>query len=397
MTRLRTILLFPTALCLLLWAAYAFAVGLDSPIAAAVPLVVLVALLVASALDVEFFLQRPLRRLKLAVQGLARDGSAAASGPTELRVLAAEIERLQTRTRESETRLAEASAHRHSLEASLRELEDRYALTVERANDGTWEWDIRSSVTRFSPRWKGMLGYLDSPLASIDDWQRLLHPDDRDAVIDAARQPRAGADAALRGGVPPAARRWQLPLGAFARHRDPPRERHAVSVAGHGQRHPRTQRARGHAHSGRRRALVGVRHGFLPGADEEPVGDPRAPATTSSATARTIRRPRHARSRITPTASSGRTSSTLSSALRAARSSSARRSSTAPPGCAISGRTRSNTTATATSACRCSIPPAKSSATSPAWTATQCARISRTWHFSRSSRCVRRPSWSARC
>lgn len=79
--------------------------------------------------------------------------------------------------------LAEESSRRQGLEASLRELEDRYALTVERANDGTWEWEIRSSVTQFSPRWKGMLGYLDSDLASIDDWKRLVHPDDRDAVM----------------------------------------------------------------------------------------------------------------------------------------------------------------------------------------------------------------------
>ena len=85
--------------------------------------------------------------------------------------------------REYDTRLAEESKRRHDLEISLRELEDRYALTVERANDGTWEWDIQSSVTQFSPRWKGMLGYLDSDLASIDDWQRLVHPDDRDAVM----------------------------------------------------------------------------------------------------------------------------------------------------------------------------------------------------------------------
>ncbi|MBL8540636.1 MAG: PAS domain-containing protein [Betaproteobacteria bacterium] len=185
MTSLRTTLLLPTALCLLFWGAYTLFVGLDAPIAAGVPLAVLAVLLVVGALAVERYVLRPLQWLKLAVEGLPREGFAAtpeASGPAELRALAAGIARLQTLSREADTRLATASAQQRSLEVSLRELEDRYALVVERANDGTWEWDIRSSVTLFSPRWKGMMGYLDAQVASIDAWKRLLHPDDRDAV-----------------------------------------------------------------------------------------------------------------------------------------------------------------------------------------------------------------------
>ena len=150
------------------------------------PLAILAVLLVVSAANVEVFVLRPLRSVKHAVQSLARSsftGATVARGCGELRELAAGLEQLQDRMREYDTKLAEESKRRHDLEISLRELEDRYALTVERANDGTWEWDIQSSVTQFSPRWKGMLGYLDSDLASIDDWQRLVHPDDRDAVI----------------------------------------------------------------------------------------------------------------------------------------------------------------------------------------------------------------------
>ncbi|MFO1207285.1 MAG: PAS domain-containing protein [Burkholderiales bacterium] len=185
MTRLRTTLLLPTALCLLLWGAYAFVVGLDSPVAAAVPLAVLAVLLLASTLAVEVQLVRPLQEINLAAQGNSPAGApaaTAASGPAELRALATSIERLHARSRESATRLAAATADGLRLEASLRELEDRYALVVERANDGTWEWDVRSGVTQFSPRWKGMMGYLDAQVASIDAWKRLLHPDDRDAV-----------------------------------------------------------------------------------------------------------------------------------------------------------------------------------------------------------------------
>jgi len=186
MTSLQTTLLLPTALFLLLWGVYAVFLGRESQVSSVVPLAILAVLLVVSAANVEVFLLRPLRRLKRTVQGLARDGFAEASGargPRELRELGTELKRLHQRVRESETRLAEASSQRRNLEVSLREIEDRYALVVERANDGTWEWDIQSGVTQFSPRWKGMLGCLDAHVASLDDWKRLVHPDDRDAVI----------------------------------------------------------------------------------------------------------------------------------------------------------------------------------------------------------------------
>lgn len=185
MTSLQTTLLLPTALFLLLWGVYAVFLGHESQVSSVVPLAILAVLLVVSAANVEVFLLRPLRRLKRVVQRMAQDGffeplDAPASG--ELRELGTELERLHERVRESDTRLAEASSQRRNLEASLREIEDRYALVVERANDGTWEWDIQSGVTQFSPRWKGMLGCLDADVASIDDWKRLVHPDDRDAV-----------------------------------------------------------------------------------------------------------------------------------------------------------------------------------------------------------------------
>jgi PAS domain S-box-containing protein len=171
---------------MLLWGVYAVFLGQENQVSAAVPLAVLALLLVVSAVDIEVFLVRPLRNLRQGVQalGLSRfTGSPVAQGCGELRELGAGLAQLHERMQEYETRLADETARRQNLETSLRELEDRYALTVERANDGTWEWDIPSGVTQFSPRWKGMLGYLDAYLASIDDWKLLVHPDDRDAVM----------------------------------------------------------------------------------------------------------------------------------------------------------------------------------------------------------------------
>jgi len=65
----------------------------------------------------------------------------------------------------------------------VRELEDRYALTVERANDGIWEWNVESGGVEFSLRWKGLLGLSDARIGQIEDWKNLIHPEERAGVM----------------------------------------------------------------------------------------------------------------------------------------------------------------------------------------------------------------------
>src|SRR2546427_3560638 len=67
------------------------------------------------------------------------------------------------------------------------------------------------------------------------------------------------------------------------------------------------------------------------------------------------------------------------------------------PGCATPGRWKGSTTATVTLAYRYSIPPARSSAISPAWTTSPCNRICRTSPFSRYLRSAPRRNSSAPC
>jgi diguanylate cyclase (GGDEF)-like protein/PAS domain S-box-containing protein len=69
---------------------------------------------------------------------------------------------------------------RKRTEEELRKSEERYALAARGANDGLWDWDLKSNLVFFSPRWKAMLGFQDKEISnSPDEWLDRIHPDDR--------------------------------------------------------------------------------------------------------------------------------------------------------------------------------------------------------------------------
>jgi PAS domain S-box-containing protein len=76
-------------------------------------------------------------------------------------------------------------------ERALRESEERYALAMEGANEGHWDWDIRSDRLFLSPRMK-VLGGLpaDSDVASRGEWRSRtqMHPDDQPRFEAAMRE-----------------------------------------------------------------------------------------------------------------------------------------------------------------------------------------------------------------
>jgi len=70
-------------------------------------------------------------------------------------------------------------AHREQVEAALRESEERYALAMRGANDGLWDWDMRTNEVYFSSRWKSMLGYGDEDISTrLSEWFSRVHPED---------------------------------------------------------------------------------------------------------------------------------------------------------------------------------------------------------------------------
>jgi diguanylate cyclase (GGDEF)-like protein/PAS domain S-box-containing protein len=85
-------------------------------------------------------------------------------------------------------------SHKAAVE-ELHESEERYALAMQGANDGLWDWNLISNEVHWSARWKAMLGHEESTVGtSPDEWFTRVHRDDLARV-------RAALDTHLEGGA----------------------------------------------------------------------------------------------------------------------------------------------------------------------------------------------------
>jgi diguanylate cyclase (GGDEF)-like protein/PAS domain S-box-containing protein len=66
----------------------------------------------------------------------------------------------------------------HAVQA-LKRAEERLTLAAEGANDGLWEWDLRSGEFYHSSRWRAMIGVeLPFDIGRPEEWFDRVHPDD---------------------------------------------------------------------------------------------------------------------------------------------------------------------------------------------------------------------------
>lgn len=69
---------------------------------------------------------------------------------------------------------------RTELTKKLETSEERYALAVQGANDGIWDWDLRTNTICYSQRWQTMLGLDNNSISTTpEEWLTRIHADDR--------------------------------------------------------------------------------------------------------------------------------------------------------------------------------------------------------------------------
>ena len=75
---------------------------------------------------------------------------------------------------------------RREAELALRKSDERLKLSMEGAELGTWDWNVRSGECVFNARWAGMLGFaLEEIEPHVRSWEGMIHPDDRPQVLAA--------------------------------------------------------------------------------------------------------------------------------------------------------------------------------------------------------------------
>jgi diguanylate cyclase (GGDEF)-like protein/PAS domain S-box-containing protein len=84
-------------------------------------------------------------------------------------------------------------------ELAMKRSGERLALAAEGANDGLWEWDLRTHEFYSSGRWRSMLGLSDpAGIGRAEEWFDRVHPDDIGPLKDAIEAHLSGKTAHLQ-------------------------------------------------------------------------------------------------------------------------------------------------------------------------------------------------------
>lgn len=78
----------------------------------------------------------------------------------------------------------------------LKQTKERLELVIDGADLGSWDWDIENDIAVFNNRWGNMLGYAPQELQpSAEMWVNLIHPEDKESVLEALDQHLKGRNA----------------------------------------------------------------------------------------------------------------------------------------------------------------------------------------------------------
>jgi PAS domain S-box-containing protein len=78
---------------------------------------------------------------------------------------------------------------RKRAEDELKQNEETFRLAMEATNDAVWDWNMVTNEVYRNPRHATMLGHEPDELtASQDEWDKRIHPDDKQFVIEATRE-----------------------------------------------------------------------------------------------------------------------------------------------------------------------------------------------------------------
>ncbi|MEW7987077.1 MAG: EAL domain-containing protein [Candidatus Thiodiazotropha sp.] len=104
------------------------------------------------------------------------------AGPREITALSNTMNRMIDTIRGSRQELINK---RNELEQE----KERFKLAIDGANDGLWDWDLKTGRVYHSPRFETMLGYEVGELPdTIECWSGLLHPEDAEQAHRRVRE-----------------------------------------------------------------------------------------------------------------------------------------------------------------------------------------------------------------
>ncbi len=100
---------------------------------------------------------------------------------------------LYRRSMQLSLRLDSELREKDRISTILRESEERWSFALEGSGDGVWDWNAATSEVYFSRQWKTMLGFEEHEIGNkLEEWDKRLHPDDRDHVYKEINRHFAG-------------------------------------------------------------------------------------------------------------------------------------------------------------------------------------------------------------